>query len=368
MSRRSSRGKDIVADEPATPVAKRTRLSSQASQDPNEDRFRLPLNSHAYSNVFDKSTTIVERVVEFNTLGTTFIPRIFENRDWEKLFGNFDDPMDELVKECFSNATDLGPQLIFWVRGTEFSVTPDSIADLLGITRPQDVNTTPYDERNPEVGEILQILGHDHEVSSAGTSISTAKFAPELTTLKLIMFTNLYPLSNTTFINLGRALFLCDLITGAPIDICAHIYYTLRKTACRSAARGVIPFCSLIMKLILRAGIIPPADGKMLPRQRPISLFTLQASRSHSSKSPRSAHISPVTPSAPDSETPAHTTSTSRAVPEASPASTPQAQTAPHTDRVGSVLEHIQKRVDELVTLLYSTDNRVQMRLETMEN
>ena len=70
----------------------------------------------------------------------------------------------------------------------------------------------------------------------------------------------------------------------------------------------------------------------------------------------------------PKSETPAHTTSTSRAVPEASPASTPQAQTAPHTDRVSSVLEHIQKRVDELVTLLYSTDNRVQMRLETMEN
>ena len=368
MSRRSSRGKNIAADEPATPVAKRTRLSSQASQDPNEERFRLPLNSHVYSNVFDKSTTIVERVVEFNTLGTTFIPRIFENRDWANLFGNFDDPMDELVKECFSNATDLGVQLIFWVRGTEFSVSPDSIADLLSITRPQNVNLTPYDERTPEVGEILQILGSDHEVSSAGTSISTAKFAPELTTLKLIMFTNLYPLSNTTFINLGRALFLCDLITGAPIDICAHIYYILRKTACRSAARGVIPFCSLIMKLILREGITPPADGKMLSRQRPISLLTLQASRSHSSKSPRSAHLSPVTPSAPDSETPAHTTSSSRAVPEASPAPIPQAPTAPHTDRAGSVLEHIQKRVDELVALLYSTNNHVQMRLETMEN
>ena len=118
------------------------------------------------------------------------------------------------------------------------------------------------------------------------------------------------------------------------------------------------------MKLILHAGIIPPADGKMLPRQRPISMFTLQASRSHSSKSPRSAHISPVSPSA--SEPPAH--NTSRAAPETSPGRTPQAQAAPPTDRVSSVLEHIQRRVDELVTLLYSTDNRVQMRLETMEN
>ena len=108
MSRRSSRGKDIVVDDPATPVAKRTRLSSQASQDPNEDRFRTPLTSHVYSNIFDKSTTIVERVVEFNTLGTTFIPRIFEKRDWANLFGNFDDPMDDayedLVKEFYANA------------------------------------------------------------------------------------------------------------------------------------------------------------------------------------------------------------------------------------------------------------------------
>ena len=122
------------------------------------------------------------------------------------------------------------------------------------------------------------------------------------------------------------------------------------------------------MKLILREGIIPPADGKMLTRQRPISMFTLQASRSHSSKTPRSAHISPVTPSALELETPAHTTSTSRAVPEASQASILQAQTAPHTDRVGSLLEHIQKRIDEIVALLYSTNNHVQMRLETMEN
>ena len=144
--------------------------------------------------------------------------------------------MDELVKECFSNATDLCVQLIFWVRGKEFGISPNSIADLLGITRPQNVDLTPYNDRTPEVEEILQILGSDHEVSNTGTSISTAKFAPELTTLKLIMFTNLYPLSNTTFINLGRALFLCDLITGAPIDICAHIYYTLRKTAVRTEA------------------------------------------------------------------------------------------------------------------------------------
>ena len=122
------------------------------------------------------------------------------------------------------------------------------------------------------------------------------------------------------------------------------------------------------MKLILREGIVPPIDGKMLTRQRPISMYTLQASRSQFSKTPKSAHISPVTPSAPKSETPAHTTPTSHVVPEVPQASIPQAQTDPHTDRVGSLLEHIQKHIDEVVALLYSTNNHVQMCLETMEN
>ena len=146
--------------------------------------------------------------------------------------------MDELIKECYFNTSDLGVELIFWVRGTEFIITSNSIAEILRITRPKNVDLTPYDDRTPETQDILQILGPNHEVSSTGTSISTAKFAPELTTLKLIMFSNLYPLSNTTFINLGRAQFLCDLITGAPIHICAHIFQTIRKTTTRSAARS----------------------------------------------------------------------------------------------------------------------------------
>ena len=112
MSRRSSKGKDIVTDDPSTPVAKRTQLSSQSSKDSNLERFRTPLTSHIYSNIFDRASLIMERVVEFNTLGTTFIPRIFEPRDWANLFGNFVDPMDELVKECYSNSSDLGVELI----------------------------------------------------------------------------------------------------------------------------------------------------------------------------------------------------------------------------------------------------------------
>ena len=304
MTRRSPKGKNIVTSDQSTPIAKRTRLSSQSSKDSNCERFRTPLNSHIYLSIFDLASPIVEHVVEFNTLKTTFVPRIFESRDWVALFGNFEDPMDELVKECYSNISDLGVELICWVTGKEFIINPDSIAEILHITRPQNVNLTPYDDRTPEIHDILQVLGPDHEVSSKGTSISTAKFAPKLTTLKLIMFSNLYSLSNTTFVNLGRTQFLCDLIIGVSIDIYAHIFQTIRKTVTRSTARGCIPFCNLIMKFILREGINPPLDGKMMTHLRPISMITLQANKSHSSRTPKSEpstyetpHVhAPVTP------------------------------------------------------------------------
>ena len=82
MTRRSPKGKNIVPSDQSTPIAKQTRLSSQSSKDSNCERFRTPLNSHIYSSIFDLASPIVERVVEFNTLKTTFVPRIFESRDW----------------------------------------------------------------------------------------------------------------------------------------------------------------------------------------------------------------------------------------------------------------------------------------------
>ena len=59
--------------------------------------------------------------------------------------------MDELVKECYSNKSDLGVELICRVRGKEFIINPNSIAKILLITKPQNVNLTPYDDRTPKI-------------------------------------------------------------------------------------------------------------------------------------------------------------------------------------------------------------------------
>ena len=122
MSHRSSKEKEIVTDVSSSPVAKRTRLSSQLSIDLNRERFKTPLYSQTHSSIFKYATSIVERVVKFDSLGTTFIPRIFEAKDWANLFRNFEDSMEELVREFFSNARYIGVELKCWVRRKEFSI------------------------------------------------------------------------------------------------------------------------------------------------------------------------------------------------------------------------------------------------------
>ena len=244
-----------------------------------------------------------------------------------------------------------------------FIITQDYIAKVLWITRLANADLTPYDDRLPQVQDILQILGLDHEISSKGTSIGIAKFALELKTLTLIMFFNLYPLSNTGFINLWSAQFLCDLITGVPIDICAHIFQTIGKTV----AWTCLPFCSLLMKIMVLEDVHPPKDEKILVSLCPISMVSLQASKSHSSKAPKSESFPLATPSGHGSTT--HTTSghteiTSPLTLELQMISTQHVQSSSQADRLSTLIEGLHKHIFRFET---ATKNQVQMRLTAIE-
>ena len=92
---------------------------------------------------------MMERIVRFDTLGSTFIPRIFADKDWVDLFGNFKDSIDELVKEFYSNSRFTKVELRCWVRGKEFIITSDYLAKILRITPPKKVDSSPYDDRLP---------------------------------------------------------------------------------------------------------------------------------------------------------------------------------------------------------------------------
>ena len=101
----------------------------------------------------------------------------------------------------------------------------------------------------------------------------------------MIMFNNLYPLSNTGYMNLGRALFQHDLIIDEEIDVCSHIFHILAKTGERTTSRNYLPFCRLISKILKLKGVHPLEDEHPYPQPSPINIRTLHASTSHTKKS-----------------------------------------------------------------------------------
>ena len=106
------------------------------------------------------------------------------------------------------------------------------------------------------------------------------------------------------------------------------------------------------MKIILREGVNPPSDGKIASRPRSISLYTLQASKSHSFKTPKSE---PVTPSGQSSTTPVQSTGT--------PSIPPGFQMPRQRHLIKTMVEWI----SELHRLIYTTNNQVQVRLTAIE-
>ena len=84
--------------------------------------------------------------------------------------------------------------------------------------------------------------------------------------------------------NLGRALFLFDLITNEKIDIYSHIFHILSKTAERTTSRNCLPFFCLISKILKLKGIHPLANESPYPKQSPINIRTFNASIGHTRK------------------------------------------------------------------------------------
>ena len=227
---------------------------------------------------------LVERAVDRLFLLDTNIPRWFATKDWNFLLSNLDDAYENLLKEFYANAIVEGEELKCWVRGKSFSVTPIYLEKILHINRPMFTNTPVYDDLSPDEDLLQDAFGRNLEFSPNGNSISVSSLSPEHRVLTIIMFHNLYPLSSTGYMNLGRDLFLHDLITDEEIDICAHIFHILHKTVARTDSRTCIPFCRLISRILKLKGIHPSEDESPYPKPSPINIRTFNASIGHTQK------------------------------------------------------------------------------------
>ena len=324
-------------------------------------------------------------MVRFGTLRSTFIPRIFADKDWGNLFGIFDEPIEEIIKEFYSNAWLTGIELKCWVRGKDFIVTPDYLAKILQINRLGSVDLSPYDDRLGPLDPILETLGADLEISSIGTSIGTGKFSPTVKTLALIIYSIMHPLSNTGFINLSHARFLSNLIYGAQIDNCTHIFQILGRMESKSTTRTCLPFYSLIMKILLLKGIRPPKNETVLPRQGPISMQSLKSSKIHSSterakksgyKYPKNelktlslasliakCSVAPSSSQQPEAEAPSPQSSEPQPFQNHPPSQSSIAQ----LDWMMYIAKGLHDRISRISTIMYACNNQVQLHLIGLE-
>lgn len=276
---------------------------------------------------------LVERVVDQLSLRDTNILIWFATKDWNFLLSTLEDAYENMVREFYANATVDGEEIKCWVRGKRFvfSVSPIYLAEILHINRPILPIPPVYDELNLD-GEILrEALGTNLEFSSTGKSISVASLSPELRLLTIIMCSNLYLLSSTGFMNLGRALFLHDLISDVEIDVCSHIFHIMAKTVDRTTSRNCIPFCCLISQILKLKGVYPSENEHPYPRPSPISIRTLHASMSHTKRNPKQE-----IPTTQESSS-----STSHVYDE-------------RLDSISDTLQEINAKISELATIMYS--------------
>ena len=112
-----------------------------------------------------------------------------------------------------------GEELKCWVRRKSFSVSPAYLAEILHINWLMLKHSPVYDALCPDEEILKDGLGQDLEFSSNRNSVNVSSLPLKLRVLTIVMFHNLYPLSSTGYMNLGRALFLHDLISDVEIDI-----------------------------------------------------------------------------------------------------------------------------------------------------
>ena len=280
MKGSSSKGKELVIDlESFTSTSKKSRSTTGFY---DVSKFKSYAVSQAYENYFKKAPIIVERVLEQGFILDTNIPKWFANKDWNFLLSNLEEPYEKMVKEFYANAISKGDELKCWVRGQNFTVTPYYLANILRINRAMFPKPPMYDDLNPGENLLRDALGDNLEFSPNGKSISVSSLSPKLRVLTTIMFHNLYPLSSNGYMNLGRTLFLHDLITDEKINICTHIFHILSKTAERTTSRNCIPFCCLISNVLKLKGIHPLKDEYPYPKPSPINIHTLNAIVGHS--------------------------------------------------------------------------------------
>ena len=163
----------------------------------------------AFNDFYKKAPIIMERVLNMETLANTFISEVFRERTWKKLLNPSGNVFVEIIREFFANALVKGEHINCWVRQREFSVTRESIQEILEVRPPTQQSFIQYDDRMDFLEPIAELLSGNLQKKA----LNTIPFTPEMWTLAYILLHNLYLVKNLTTLSIPRAIFLYDLHT-----------------------------------------------------------------------------------------------------------------------------------------------------------
>ena len=117
-------------------------------------------------------------------------------------------------------------------------------------------------------------------------------------------------------------------------------------------------------------GVHLPKYGKTLVHLCPLSMISLQASKSHSSKAPKNEsfpHATSFGHGSTTQTTPMQTETASPHTPELKTTSAQRVHPSSQADRLSTLIEGLYQRISGFEKFLYSTNNQVQMHLTAIK-
>ena len=141
-------------------MPKKTRAhktTSTASKSPTRVKlFKNDKCREAYDSLNCKCKIWSERAVVLDALDPT-IRANFESRGWLPLWEIDHPPLTALIREFYSNLSchiyDANTLVRSWILGVEFTITPNVVAEALGVPVVRDADY-PYDE-SPSLDDVM---------------------------------------------------------------------------------------------------------------------------------------------------------------------------------------------------------------------
>ena len=192
------------------------RTPTTSSESPSRSEvFRNDRSREAFETLNSKRKIWVERAVVLDELDPA-IRANFESRGWLPLLEIDHPPPTALIREFFSNLSchvyDSNTLVRSWIRGVEFTITPQVVAETLGVPVVWEPDY-PYDE-SPSLDVVMSYITRSSIQWDSDPRITSAELTETAYLFFRIVCHSLWPISHFHTILLERCMFLYVFVSG----------------------------------------------------------------------------------------------------------------------------------------------------------